>query len=82
MNKLTALQQQVMDVVKSSIEATGMPPPLADIARELGFKSATAADKPLKALAPKGFIELVATASRGLRFTEHLRLLILVRVAA
>ena len=39
MNKLTARQQQVMDVVKSSIEATGMPPTRADIARELGFKS-------------------------------------------
>ena len=62
MIKLTARQQQVMDVIKSSIEATGMPPTRADIARELGFKSANAAEEHLKALAKKGVIELVAGA--------------------
>lgn len=41
MNKLTARQQQVMDVVKSSIEATGMPPTRADIARELDLSLQT-----------------------------------------
>ncbi|MDC3197898.1 transcriptional repressor LexA [Luminiphilus sp.] len=82
MNKLTARQQQVMDVVKSSIEATGMPPTRADIARELGFKSANAAEEHLKALAKKGVIELVAGASRGIRLTEQLGLPIVGRVAA
>ena len=72
MIKLTARQQQVMDVIKSSIEATGMPPTRADIARELGFKSANAAEEHLKALAKKGVIELVAGASRGIRLTEQL----------
>ena len=33
MAKLTARQQQVMDVIKGSIDATGMPPTRADIAR-------------------------------------------------
>ena len=82
MNKLTARQQQVMDVVKSSIEATGMPPTRADIARELGFKSANAAEEHLKALAKKGVIELVAGASRGIRLTAQLGLPIVGRVAA
>ena len=54
MIKLTARQQQVMDVVRSSIDATGMPPTRADIARELGFKSVNAAEEHLKALAKKG----------------------------
>ena len=80
--KLTARQQQVMDVIKSSIEATGMPPTRADIARELGFKSANAAEEHLKALAKKGFIELVAGASRGIRLTEQHGLPIVGRVAA
>jgi repressor LexA len=80
--KLTARQQQVMDVIKSSIEATGMPPTRADIARELGFKSANAAEEHLKALAKKGVIELVAGASRGIRFTEQQGLPIVGRVAA
>jgi repressor LexA len=80
--KLTARQQQVMDVIKSSIEATGMPPTRADIARELGFKSANAAEEHLKALAKKGVIELVAGASRGIRLTEQHGLPIVGRVAA
>jgi len=80
--KLTARQQQVMDVIKSNIEATGMPPTRADIARELGFKSANAAEEHLKALAKKGVIELVAGASRGIRLTEQLGLPIIGRVAA
>ncbi len=82
MIKLTARQQQVMDVIKSSIEATGMPPTRADIARELGFKSANAAEEHLRALAKKGVIELVAGASRGIRLTEQLGLPIIGRVAA
>ena len=80
--KLTARQQQVMDVIKSSIEATGMPPTRADMARELGFKSANAAEEHLKALAKKGVIELVAGASRGIRLTEQHGLPIVGRVAA
>ena len=82
MIKLTARQQQVMDVIKSSIEATGMPPTRADIARELGFKSANAAEEHLKALAKKGVIKLVAGASRGIRLTEQHGLPIIGRVAA
>ena len=82
MIKLTARQQQVMDVIKSSIEATGMPPTRADIARALGFKSANAAEEHLKALAKKGVIKLVAGASRGIRLTEQLGLPISGRVAA
>ena len=82
MIKLTARQQQVMDVIKSSIESTGMPPTRADIARELGFKSANAAEEHLKALAKKGVIELVAGASRGIRLTEQHGLPIVGRVAA
>lgn len=82
MAKLTARQQQVMDVIKESIDATGMPPTRADIARTLGFKSANAAEEHLKALAKKGAIELVAGASRGIRLTEQSGIPIVGRVAA
>ena len=82
MIKLTARQQQVMDVVRSSIDATVMPPTRADIARELGFKSVNAAEEHLKALAKKGAIELIAGASRGIRLTEQTGLPIIGRVAA
>ena len=46
---------------------TGAPPTRAEIATELGFKSANAAEEHLQALARKGVIELVSGASRGIR---------------
>jgi repressor LexA len=65
--KLTARQQQILNLVQSAIERTGAPPTRAEIATELGFKSANAAEEHLKALARKGAIELVGGTSRGIR---------------
>lgn len=65
--KLTDRQQQILDLVQSAIERTGAPPTRAEIAAELGFKSANAAEEHLKALARKGVIELVGGTSRGIR---------------
>jgi repressor LexA len=70
MIKLTARQEQVLQLIKDAISDTGYPPTRAEIARELGFKSANAAEEHLKALAKKGAIEMVAGASRGIRLTE------------
>jgi repressor LexA len=82
MDKLTARQQQVLDVIRTHIEDTGYPPTRADIARELGFKSANAAEEHLKALARKGAIEIIAGASRGIRLPETSGIPIVGRVAA
>jgi repressor LexA len=65
--KLTARQQQILDLVQSAIERTGAPPTRAEIAAELGFRSANAAEEHLQALARKGVIELVGGTSRGIR---------------
>ena len=65
--KLTARQQQILDLVRSAIERTGAPPTRAEIASELGFRSANAAEEHLQALARKGVIELVGGTSRGIR---------------
>ena len=65
--KLTARQQQILDLVQSAIERTGAPPTRAEIAAELGFKSANAAEEHLQALARKGVLELVGGTSRGIR---------------
>lgn len=67
MIKLTARQQQVLDFLRTYVEAHSMPPTRAEIARELGFKSANAAEEHLKALARKGSIEMIPGASRGIR---------------
>ncbi|WP_196157817.1 transcriptional repressor LexA [Reinekea sp. G2M2-21] len=70
MDKLTARQQQVLDVVKENIEETGYPPTRAEIAKILGFKSPNAAEEHIKALARKGYIEIIQGASRGIRLPE------------
>ena len=49
--KLTDRQQQILDLVRSAIERTGAPPTRAEIAAELGFRSANAAEDHLQALA-------------------------------
>ncbi|WP_375751856.1 transcriptional repressor LexA [Vibrio sp. HN007] len=67
MKPLTARQQQVFDLIKDKIDDTGMPPTRAEIARELGFRSANAAEEHLKALAKKQAIEIIPGASRGIR---------------
>ena len=67
MKPLTPRQQQVFDLIKSKIEDFGMPPTRAEIARELGFRSANAAEEHLKALARKEAIEIIPGASRGIR---------------
>ena len=65
--KLTARQQQILELIQSAIARTGAPPTRAEIAVELGFKSANAAEEHLQALARKGVIELVSGTSRGIR---------------
>src|SRR5690606_22678997 len=65
--KLTARQQQILDLIRGVMARTGAPPTRAEIAAELGFKSANAAEEHLQALARKGVIELVSGTSRGIR---------------
>lgn len=68
--KLTARQQQILDLIRSEIHRTGFPPTRAEIAQALGFRSPNAAEDHLKALARKGAITLTAGASRGIRLVE------------
>ena len=65
--QLTARQQEIFDFVKNHITTTGMPPTRVEIAREIGFKSPNAAEEHLKALARKGYIEMLSGTSRGIR---------------
>ena len=69
--KLTARQQQILDLIQNAIALTGAPPTRAEIATKLGFKSANAAEEHLQALARKGAIELVSGTSRGIRLKSE-----------
>ena len=66
-SKLTARQQEILDLIRQTVARTGFPPTRAEIAQALGFRSPNAAEDHLKALARKGAIELTAGASRGIR---------------
>jgi repressor LexA len=69
--KLTPRQQQILELIQTAIRRTGAPPTRAEIASELGFKSANAAEEHLQALARKGVIELVSGTSRGIRLRSE-----------
>lgn len=70
MLKLTPRQSQVLACIEEAIETTGYPPTRAEIARELGFRSANAAEEHLRALARKGAIEMMPGTSRGIRLSR------------
>ncbi len=82
MVKLTARQHEVLEFIRSYIDNSGYPPTRADIANELGFKSANASEEHLKALARKGAIEIMPGTSRGIKLPEPLGIPIVGRVAA
>lgn len=65
--KLTARQQQILELIGQTIERTGSAPTRAEIATALGFRSANAAEEHLQALARKGVIDLLSGTSRGIR---------------
>ena len=67
---LTLRQTEILEFIQRFISETGMPPTRADMARELGFRSANAAEEHLRALQRKGVIELLPGTSRGIRLLE------------
>ena len=71
MQNLTARQEEVLSLIKNHLEETGYPPTRADIAKQLGFKSANAAEEHLKALAKKGAIEIIPGTSRGIKLANQ-----------
>jgi len=73
MQKLTSRQEQILNLIRDAIQNTGFPPTRAEIATELGFRSANAAEEHLQALARKKVIELTPGTSRGIRLCEPAR---------
>lgn len=73
MRPLTPRQRQILEMIQEFMAETGMPPTRVEIARELGFKSANAAEEHLRALQRKGVLELLPGASRGIQLKDSLR---------
>ncbi|MBS3786184.1 MAG: repressor LexA, partial [Gammaproteobacteria bacterium] len=66
MDTLTDRQQEILLLIQRFLNQTGYPPTRSEIAAELGFRSANAAEQHLRALAKKGVIRLQPGASRGI----------------
>lgn len=73
MRGLTPRQSEILNVIQEFIAEYGMPPTRAEIASELGFKSANAAEDHLRALQKKGMLDLIPGASRGIQLKDSLR---------
>lgn len=71
MNALTTRQARILAYIKSYLQETGYPPTRSEIAAEMGYRSANAAEEHLRALARKGHIEMIAGTSRGVRVLEN-----------
>jgi repressor LexA len=84
MDELTARQAEVLQLIADFLQGTGFPPTRAEIAQQLGFRSANAAEEHLRALERKGYIEMLPGASRGIRLrnTYNVGLPVVGRVAA
>ena len=91
MPDITDRQQAILDFVRERIATDAMPPTLAEIAREFGFRQARAAAKHLLALEARGYLTLLPGKARGIRLpattqrssrNEALTLPLLGRVAA
>ncbi|MBI2382831.1 MAG: repressor LexA [Gammaproteobacteria bacterium] len=70
MSELTPRQSEVLVFIQAFCAGHGHPPTRADIMQRFGFRSPTAAEDHLRALARKGVIELVPGAARGIRLLE------------
>ena len=80
---LTARQSEILDLIRGHIADEGCPPTRAEIAGTLGFRSPNAAEEHLRALQRKGYIEILAGSSRGIRLLdEDFGLPVVGRVAA
>ena len=73
MKDLTPRQSKILHMIQEFIIDFGMPPTRAEIAEELGFKSANAAEEHLRALQRKGVLKLVPGTSRGIQLKDSLR---------
>ena len=70
MEKLTERQREILDFIKETVAASGMPPTVAEIAEAMGVSSTNGIRQHLQAIERKGAIELVPGASRGIRLLD------------
>lgn len=67
---LTEKQEKILAFVRGCLRETGMPPTREEIAREFGFAVRASAEEHLRAIARKGYLELIPGSARGIRLKD------------
>jgi repressor LexA len=82
MEALTSKQQEILTLIRQTIETTGLPPTRAEIAEAMDYSSHNAAEEHLRMLERKGAIEIVKGSARGIRLKDGGGIPLIGRVAA
>ena len=82
MEALTSKQQEILTLIRRTIETTGLPPTRAEIAEAMDYSSHNAAEEHLRMLERKGAIEIVKGSARGIRLKDGGGIPLIGRVAA
>jgi repressor LexA len=82
MESLTAKQQEILELIRQTIESTGLPPTRAEIAEAMDYSSHNAAEEHLRSLERKGAIEIFKGSARGIRLKDGGGIPLIGRVAA
>lgn len=73
MKSLTKRQQQILDFIRQTQDATGTTPSVREICEEFGYRSPNAAQDHITALVRKGYLEQRAGRARSLRVVDATR---------
>ena len=82
MEELTPQQNRILQFIRKALESTGLPPPRAELAHAMEFRSPNAAEEHLRTLERKGAIEILKGSARGIRLKDGGGLPLIGRVAA
>ncbi len=64
--RLTSVQENILQFIRSNIKEQAMPPTYSEIARHFKFKSNNSVETHIRALERKGHLKKIANQSRGL----------------
>ncbi|MFO7524661.1 MAG: transcriptional repressor LexA [Ignavibacteriaceae bacterium] len=67
--ELTEIQKNILDFLIDQIKGKGIPPTLADIAKQFGYKNRATVQQHLQAIEKKGYIRKNPKLSRGIELT-------------
>ena len=67
---LTEKQEKILSFVRDCLRESGMPPTREEIAHEFGFAVRASAEEHLRAIARKGYLDLIPGSARGIRLKD------------